>query len=550
MGITNDRERDFTKQSGFKRSGRIDLTLFQNSDDVGDGFPGLQKMIRNWVKYYLENGVMENQINMNNKDIDNLKDIDGNVIFVSTATELQEAIDNIGANAGLIILQSGTFTLTATIDIDQAGSYIIQGQGDKTIIDCAGNRIAFNITSAESCVLRDFKILCNDITGTNPAIDINEGSDNRIIVDNVTIDGTGNGQDAYGIKIQSDNCIVKNSRILEIRMGFEISGNNNLIIGNYIHSLNSPSATTIISKAIDISGIKNRIISNSIYNIRTGSSYLVSGNAYGIYNIGIDNIISNNNISTVIGGDGPALGTGAGGSAYAIYNTGTNITITSNYINTITGGRGFEDDVATIGCGIYNAGANSIIANNNISTVTGGRAYTADGNAYGIYNSGTYTNISTNNIDTVTGGRRDTDYGTAGYGCGIYNAGANSNITSNNISTVTGGVFGGTGGYSYGIYNNGVDYINTSYNNITTITGGNGDATGGNAYGILYNDSLYGTVEGNIGTDIDAGVGGAPDNFGIADSGTSNYNIWLGNNFNGETEDVTGANNIEDHNLT
>ena len=52
MGTTNEFERDLEDQAGLKRPGRIDLRVFQNTPDAGDGHPGLQRCLRNWFDIF------------------------------------------------------------------------------------------------------------------------------------------------------------------------------------------------------------------------------------------------------------------------------------------------------------------------------------------------------------------------------------------------------------------------------------------------------------------------------------------------------------------
>ncbi len=63
-------ERDYDDQGALKRPGRLDFNTLNNKDDVGDGFPGVQKCIRN----LLYEGYMEKPIHMNSKKIRNLAD--------------------------------------------------------------------------------------------------------------------------------------------------------------------------------------------------------------------------------------------------------------------------------------------------------------------------------------------------------------------------------------------------------------------------------------------------------------------------------------------
>ena len=53
-------ERDFNDQSALKRPGRLDFRTLNNVDDAGDGHPGVQKAMRN----YIHEGGMEKDIDL------------------------------------------------------------------------------------------------------------------------------------------------------------------------------------------------------------------------------------------------------------------------------------------------------------------------------------------------------------------------------------------------------------------------------------------------------------------------------------------------------
>ncbi|MHA1408730.1 MAG: hypothetical protein ACTSQY_00180 [Candidatus Odinarchaeia archaeon] len=75
--MTSDKYvRDFLDADRLRRFNRLDPRLFQNTDDAGDGKPGLQKALRNWVKHYLSDGVNESDIDLNNNTIKNVDEID------------------------------------------------------------------------------------------------------------------------------------------------------------------------------------------------------------------------------------------------------------------------------------------------------------------------------------------------------------------------------------------------------------------------------------------------------------------------------------------
>ena len=66
---TNQSERDFETPTLNQRfPGRFDPRLLSNEDDAGDGWPGLQKLIRN----YIHGGYLGLDIDMNTHKIINL----------------------------------------------------------------------------------------------------------------------------------------------------------------------------------------------------------------------------------------------------------------------------------------------------------------------------------------------------------------------------------------------------------------------------------------------------------------------------------------------
>lgn len=426
---TDDKERDFNDSGALKRPGRIDLRLFQNIDDAGDGHPGLQKIIRNWVhywvKYYLHDGVIEQALDMNSKDIDkvqnldvdgnadidgtldvagvvdvhsgidmnatdidNLKDIDGNIFYCSTEAEINTALTAIGANGGTIIIESGIITLTGTITINGGGSYIIKGQGDDTVIDCNGDVVAFTITSAEVCYIRDLKIDCSDFTASPPngAIDVNEGSDNKVSIENVTI--YGNGIYGNGIYVQSENIDIKYCDISEIGIGINaIAGAGNIkLIGNLIHD--------VASYGIESYSINGRIIANIIYTCDGHS---------GIHCLGDHSTISLNDITdTYYHG--------------ILLETANDCTLIGNTIHDINNNHGQNC------CGIYfNNSDRATLSGNSVSNVTN------IGGGTGI---GIYVSNSTSSDCTIVGNTSlscDTNYTDSGTGTFDQIGGADAN---------------------------------------------------------------------------------------------------------------------------
>lgn len=136
--------------------------------------------------------------------------------YCSSEIQVQNAIDTIGGGSGIIML-TDHITLSGTIDVDGGGSYIIQGFGLITV-ECPVDMIAFDITNAQSCIIRDIVIDASKITNGIPTIRLFESNDNPILIDNIRIFGG----IADGIQIASDNAIVRNSYFEDLGKSIEI----------------------------------------------------------------------------------------------------------------------------------------------------------------------------------------------------------------------------------------------------------------------------------------------------------------------------------------
>lgn len=268
----------------------------------------------------------------------------------STAAEIQDAIDSIAGKAGTITINSGIITISVDIDIDGGGSYIIEGQGDNTILTPDVLVSVFHLTDALSCVIKNLKINAENLTGTTAAISVVEVADNKVIIDNVTVEGDGD-QLGYGIEIDSSNCIVQNCRITSMGDGIVITDENCIIIGNICNSNGS--------YGIFLNTANYMTISSNITNLNQIGIYLTSADG---------NIISGNTIKS---------------------NTADGIFVNSSDQNTIEGNicdGNITDNLATDHAGItihLNSLNNIIIGNTVINNANGGA-----GEGYGIYVSG------------------------------------------------------------------------------------------------------------------------------------------------------------------
>lgn len=212
--------------------------------------------------------------------------------FCYSSTEVQNAIDKIGLGSGTIIVTED-ITLSETIDIDQGGNYIIEGDGSITV-SCRGNRTAFSVTNVETLTIQDLTIDANNLSiAALNIIYINDANDNPVIIQNIQIEGMGLG---HGIEIRSDNVWVQNCHLNALEKGIRLNGSShNFITGNLIENLDGN---------VDGRGIilldagNNTIIGNVIDNVNGNDD------AMGMYLINADNnAIAENMISNLKGND-------------------------------------------------------------------------------------------------------------------------------------------------------------------------------------------------------------------------------------------------------
>lgn len=238
----------------------------------------------------------------------------------------------LAAGGGTILLMDGTHDLAGTpITIDDgAGTKTLRiiGQGVNSIIDIGGDSSCFDVDGEQigHLTLKDFAIDANDLTtNTVRIISIDESNNNPIIIDNVTI--YGDGVNGAGIYIDSQNVLVKNCRITDIRIGiiFQIgnasygNANNNWIQGMTLGGI-------LIDGGSDYCTIKDNHIEDCLTGIDCeGQYFLIEGNriidsgATAIYvdEDGHGSIIDNTIYDFVI---------------YGIYINASHITCTSNLI--------------------------------------------------------------------------------------------------------------------------------------------------------------------------------------------------------------------------
>lgn len=323
----------------------------------------------------------------------------------NTEAEINAALDDIGNGYGIITIVKN-ITLTQTIEIDGGGSYIIQGL--YTIIDCNGDRPAFNLTNAQSCKIQNLKIDASDLLTDESIIFINETNDNPVNIDNIEILGDfsqlGIGIVAVSNNVQISNCFIsqvgiglvgyngKNykfsyNRIIDCyTWGVEIlNSNNSEIVGNYISTEKQTTHNFVIKIADSIDTVVANNIIKKCYGgveVRRCIRTLVSDNSisnleqYGLYFEVCNHSICSGNILYVIN------------SLYSSSGIGI---FSSSYFNTLVGNGCFECHCTGIGTGYgivigFGCSQNIIVGNtclnNDDNYDDGGSLNTESGNNF------------------------------------------------------------------------------------------------------------------------------------------------------------------------
>ncbi len=310
----------------------------------------------------------------------------------SSEADINNAIDMIGTGNGKIMI-TRPITLTSHIDIDGGGSYIIQGTGVPTI-DCGGDRTAFNITNAKSCIIRDLIINASDIVKMEKEIIlVNETNSNSVHIERVEIIGDSDLK-GEGVDIHSNNVWVEDCYFYQIQFGIRISGGNNTHIhANTISNCESGIAYSWTSP--DMGGENNTIEGNIIKDMAAMGIYFL----YGHYNTIANNIIMgsadgiqliSSNYTTIIGNliRGMTVNVGSNISGIQIYKSSYN-TICNNAI------YDFKFDGMNYGHGIVILEAPTIVSLEN--TIIGNTALNND-IAFGDYGTNTFGNETLNNF--------------------------------------------------------------------------------------------------------------------------------------------------------
>ncbi len=153
MAVTNEFERDLINTSFLKRPGRVDMIVFQNVADAGDGSPGLQRAFRN----YLHEGGIEADLDLVGNGIK------GTSVNLTNA-KLQE-FNNIGAttiSSAQWVYVGGADQPVKIADSVQFGGLALTGN-----LTLAANSITGTSVTLTNAKLQEFSnIGANTISGT------------------------------------------------------------------------------------------------------------------------------------------------------------------------------------------------------------------------------------------------------------------------------------------------------------------------------------------------------------------------------------------------
>ncbi len=331
----------------------------------------------------IANSIYGNDINLNDLGINTFLDANNfneekDVFYCNSGFELQDALDTIGTGSGEIVITED-FTLSSTIQIDGGGDYIIRSPGQH-IIDCGGNRDAFDITNTKSCIIKDLKVDASDYTShAYHAIDVLEENNNSIYLENLEIFGDTDYY-GYGIYIFSQNVRVMNCRISSLYRGIRVttSSKNVILTNNYIFD-NDQSCLLMAGSECIIDGnhFSNCLGSASSQVWITGNHSVFSNNIIEeTSNIGLNlngesdggfNLIMGNIIEGIVKDDA--------GDHYGIYcvNNADNNTITSNLITKFSNiGSGYGSGIYIFSGCDYNTFTSNTIIGNDYNIIDGG----------------------------------------------------------------------------------------------------------------------------------------------------------------------------------
>jgi parallel beta-helix repeat protein len=168
-------------------------------------------------------------IDMNDNNITELNTLDSYVYYCNSEADVNAAIAAIGSNYGVIQLISD-FSPGAAITINISGVLTIRGPVTLTPSTSAD---VFDITGAGKCTIEDLIIDDSNCGADTNLIDINEASDNPVVIKNCKL----KGNDKNAVNITSENCIVSHCEIVGCDYGVYISGDNNKVSNNEFNDI-------------------------------------------------------------------------------------------------------------------------------------------------------------------------------------------------------------------------------------------------------------------------------------------------------------------------
>ncbi len=237
-----------------------------NGNVVNTNQIGINLTINSDLNYIKENSLTGNTVQWSDNGTNN--DIEYRCFSVQ---DIQDAIDSIAAKSGIIHIISGIITLAATIDVDGGGDYIIEGEGNDTVLTTVGDITCFSISSIKRCELRNFIIDVSSLTtDTTRIIDIPAVSTiGRLILNRLEIlgDGDEKGIGLYIDNQASENYFITDNLFKELYQGIVVDGANDItIIYNTIEQLaNNPIYFFGFSSQIIISNNYIVTCANNLY---------------------------------------------------------------------------------------------------------------------------------------------------------------------------------------------------------------------------------------------------------------------------------------------
>lgn len=185
-------KRDFSDLSALKRPGRLDFRILGDGDDVGDGYPGLQRAIKN----YFQLGYNEKDIDLNNFDLKDVKAIDGAGNSVIFNDDLDISGNEIDMNNGdLVNIGSNGVNINSLIqnEIDQIANInaVTISNSQWSYLGSSNQGIATSNTPSFSglTLTSNLNLNANSITGTSVSIN-NAELQQLSTIGSATITGT------------------------------------------------------------------------------------------------------------------------------------------------------------------------------------------------------------------------------------------------------------------------------------------------------------------------------------------------------------------------